>query len=195
MHRDVDKIVQAANSDAVRALILAPPTIYGTGRGPVNRRSQQLPGLARFTLEKGYAPIVGAGKTEWDNVHIADLGPLFVAAADATQNPVQASNPEIFGKRAYYFARGGVHVWADLSRGVAEAAYRKGYLPAPLTKPVKGSEISDVSWGNNSKGVPGRAEKYFGWKPTHPSIEELLGAAVDVEADSLELVPHEKPKA
>ncbi|KAM5365167.1 hypothetical protein ACJZ2D_011154 [Fusarium nematophilum] len=42
-HRDVDKIVlgeAAADPDAVKVAVVCPPTIYGTGRGPVNQRSQ-----------------------------------------------------------------------------------------------------------------------------------------------------------
>src|SRR4051794_28163561 len=37
-HRNVDKIVQSAISDAVKVAILCPPTIYGKGLGPVNTR-------------------------------------------------------------------------------------------------------------------------------------------------------------
>lgn len=45
IHRDVDKIVLAANANsggAVRTAIVGPPCISGAGRGPVNTRSIQL---------------------------------------------------------------------------------------------------------------------------------------------------------
>jgi hypothetical protein len=62
-HRDVDKLVLQSASDAVKTAIVCPPTIYGTGRGPVNKRSRQVYHLARITLELGKAPQLGRGLT------------------------------------------------------------------------------------------------------------------------------------
>ena len=62
-HRDVDKLVLQSASDAVKTAIVCPPTIYGTGRGPVNKRSRQVYNLARITLELGKAPQLGRGLT------------------------------------------------------------------------------------------------------------------------------------
>jgi hypothetical protein len=62
-HRDIDKIVLESASDSVKTAIVCPPTIYGPGRGPVNKRSRQVYHLARITLELGKAPQVGRGLT------------------------------------------------------------------------------------------------------------------------------------
>ena len=67
-HREIDKLVLSAGSASVKTAIVCPPTIYGPGRGPDNTRSRQVYGLAKMTLEKGQAPILGKGLTEWDNV-------------------------------------------------------------------------------------------------------------------------------
>ncbi|KAK2733303.1 hypothetical protein CKAH01_08437 [Colletotrichum kahawae] len=133
-HRNVDKIVLATNSPAVRTAIVSPPTIYGQGRGPVNQRSIQVPALAKATLEKGFAPIIAPGKTEWNNVHVHDLSAFFVTLADATQDASKNADPEVFGPRAYYFVESGSHVWSEVARWIAEEAYKQGFLPAPLTK-------------------------------------------------------------
>ncbi|KAK7223783.1 hypothetical protein V2G26_011786 [Clonostachys chloroleuca] len=127
-HRDVDKIVQSAISDAVKVAILCPPTIYGKGLGPVNTRSIQIPDMARIALQKGFVPVVGAGKTEWDHVHINDLGDLFNRLVDATQDPSLANNPEVFGLHGYFFAEGGSHRWADVAGWIAEEASRQGFV-------------------------------------------------------------------
>lgn len=52
-HRQVDKIVFEAHDPHVRTAIVSPPTIYGVGRGPSNRRGHQLYELARCTLKRG----------------------------------------------------------------------------------------------------------------------------------------------
>lgn len=40
-HRNVDKIILAANGSNVKTAIVCPPTIYGPGRGPGNTYSDQ----------------------------------------------------------------------------------------------------------------------------------------------------------
>lgn len=164
LHRDVDKIVQAASSDAVKILIVAPPTIHGSGTGPGNKRSIQVPNLTNTTLKFGYAPIIDAGKTEWDHVHIDDLSDLFDKFVEATQDTPKRDDPEIWGKNGYFFARAGQHLWADVAEWIAEEANRQGYLPEPKTKSVplevtKTGLVSAESWGANSKGEVERARK------------------------------------
>lgn len=41
-HRDIDKLVLEAGSDVVKTAIICPPTIYGAGRGPGNKKSRQV---------------------------------------------------------------------------------------------------------------------------------------------------------
>jgi hypothetical protein len=106
-HRNVDKIVQAANSSVVKTAIVTPPTIYATGRGPVNTVSQQVPDVARFVLKQGYGPSIETGKTEWDNVHIWDLSKIFVSLVEAALDPEKSKQPELFGPKAYFFAENG----------------------------------------------------------------------------------------
>ncbi|KAF4510259.1 hypothetical protein G6O67_002162 [Ophiocordyceps sinensis] len=118
-HRRVDKVVLAANSDAVRTAIVCPSTIYGPGEGAVNTRSGQVPDLVKVTLIMGFAPIIGEGMTEWGHVHIRDLGDLFVKLVEASQDASRQENPDVFGPRAYFFAENGTHLWADVARWIA----------------------------------------------------------------------------
>ncbi|KAI1459462.1 NAD(P)-binding protein [Annulohypoxylon moriforme] len=180
IHRNVDKIVLGANSASVKTLIVGPPTIYGQGRGPLNTRSIQVPGLIEYTLQHGYAPIQAPGLTEWDNVHIHDLGDFFVLAVDAALDPSKNSNPEIFGPKAYFFLENGVHRWADVSRAIAVEAARQKLIPEPIAK-----EIDFPNFGTNSKSVAARARKYLGWTPKSPSLPDTLPAAVTFEAKKL----------
>jgi hypothetical protein len=197
IHRGVDKIVQAANSDSVKTLIIAPPTIHGTGTGPVNTRSVQVPNLALATFQLGYAPIVGAGKTEWDNVHIDDLADLFLRFVDATQDPSKRANPEIFGLNGYFLARQGTHKWSDVAAWIAEEASRRGYLPGAVTKSVPFETVVATellaagSWGTNSKGESERAKKYLGWEPKAAALKETIVELVEVEARALGLSKNE----
>lgn len=194
-HKDVDNIVQAAVSDAVRIAIICPPLIYGKGSGPVNQRSIQLPNLTDITLKEGFAPYIGAGKTEWDNVHIDDLGDLYVKLVDATQDPSKNSNPEIFGRHGYFFASNGTHLFSKLAEKIAEEVKKQGYKAEVPTKSVSLEEVPQLkgfapvtySFGRNSKGVPQRAKKYLGWEPKGVPVEDTIPELVQNQAKALGL--------
>ncbi|CAG2010430.1 unnamed protein product [Fusarium graminearum] len=196
-HRDVDKIVleeAAKNPDAVKVAIVCPPTIYGTGRGPINQRSRQIPGLAETTLEKGFGPIIGAGKTEWDNVHVHDLSTLFVLLSQRAASSDNENEQEIWGPKGYFFAENGTHKWSAISTLLAKEAKKQGLIDSDETKVLDVDEAQEklgfqaLSWGLNSRGDAKRARKYLGWKPESPSLEEWLPEAIQVEARRLKKI-------
>jgi len=190
-HRDVDKIVLTTNHLTlhIKTAILAPPTIYGTGRGPLNTTSQQLPSLTRFILTRQFAPRVGpTGLTEWDNIHITDVSSLFLCLVNAALNPIQGHDEDIFGLKAYYFCENGrAHVWSDVAVEIAHESVRQGYLKEVVTKTVGIEEVPDKSWGTNSKSVAERARRYLDWSPQGRSLEEEIPGIVETEAKKLGL--------
>lgn len=192
-HRDVDKIIlEAATANpAVKPAIVGPPTIYGPGRGPVNQRSVQVYELARYGLSKGYVPYVNTGKTEWDNVHVHDLGDLFVLLVDAALDPKKRVDPELFGPKTYFFAENGVHVWGEVSQWVADEAHRQGFLKEATVKQIDMEEVKAQSgnptWGLNSKSTATRPRKYLGWSPKGKSLKDEIPDVVAGEAKRLGL--------
>lgn len=200
-HREIDKIVLAASSDSVRTAIICPPTIYGAGRGPGNKRSRQVYHLAQITLKNGQAPQVGRGLTEWDNVHVTDLSDLFVLLVDAAVKNAPELDEQLWGKNGYFLAENGHHVWGDLSKLIGEDAFKKGYIKIKETKPMSSEEASKaagfeaLSWGMNSKGYAKRARKYLGWNPEGKSIEDEVPSIVDGEAELLGLKKGHAAKA
>lgn len=181
IHRDVDKLVIAANeAPGVKTMIVSPPTIYGQGRGPGNQRSIQVPGVVDFTLKNNFAPIQAPGLTEWDHVHIRDLGDFFVLAVDAALDPAKSQNPEIFGPNAYFFVESGTHKWSDVSKWVATEAAKQGLIPEAIAK-----EIDIPKMGTNSKSVAARARKYLGWEAKHPKLKDTIPEVVASEAKRL----------
>jgi hypothetical protein len=186
-HRHVDKIVLAAQSDGIKEVIVCPPTIYGLGRGPANKRSRQVYNLVRITLEDGQPPQLGKGLTEWDNVHIHDLSDLFVLLVKAAVSGNQA-DPEIWGPKGYLLAENGHHVWGEVSKQVGEEAFKQGYIknkvPASMD-PAAAKEkagFEALSWGLNSKGYAKRAKKFLGWKTKGKSLEDEIPYIIESEA-------------
>lgn len=176
---------------------MAPPTIYGTGSGPANKHSIQVSNLARTTLQFGFAPIVGDGKTEWDNTHTDDLANLSQKFVEATQDPSKSDNTEIWGKHGYFFARADHHRWANVAEWITEEVNRQGYFTEPKTKSVplevtKTGLVSAESWGANTKGEAERARRYLDWEPRGPSLKSTIAEAVAEEAKSLGLKAENK---
>ena len=201
-HRNVDKIVLAAGAESeghVKTAVVCPPTIYGTGRGPGNQRSHQVPELARCTLEQGHGIQVNAGKTYWSNVHVHDLSDLYLKLAEnaaAGGSLAEWPNkPAIWGPEGYYFSENGEHVWGDVSQMVAKEAKKHGWVKTDEVKSVSADEASKLTpfghalWGANSRSRAKRAREVLGWKPSGVPLKDTIKDTVEWEAKSLELKP------
>ncbi len=71
--------VIAAATEGIRTLVVCPSLIYGEGHG-VHRDSIQIPWLVDLARKHGAGRHVGAGRNIWSNVHIDDLGDLYLLA-------------------------------------------------------------------------------------------------------------------
>ncbi|KAK3109429.1 hypothetical protein LTR53_017331 [Teratosphaeriaceae sp. CCFEE 6253] len=113
-HRHVDKLVLGAAKqfgEHVKTAVVAPPCIYGQGRGPGNRTSHQIPALCRATLQRGKGVQVGAGKTLWGSVHVHDLSRLYLRlveeAAAGGSTAEWGGKPALWGPEGYFFCESG----------------------------------------------------------------------------------------
>lgn len=88
--RIIDNLILDQTSSKVKAALVPGPLIYGKGRGPGNTRTIQGPAIADYTIQNGESFQIGQGENVWSNIHIADLGKLFVlllnAAIDGTEH-------------------------------------------------------------------------------------------------------------
>lgn len=181
-HRNVDKIVletSAQHGNAVKTAIVCPPTIYGSGRGPVSGRGRQVYEMSKLILQKGYAPVVGRGKARWNNVHVHDLSDVFTLLVEAAAE--KNFSDEIWGEKGYFLTENGEHIWTDLAKQVAAKAADLGFIGKdPKEQPLSKQEALDVagfeavSWGLNSRAKAERARKVLGWKPSRPSLESEI---------------------
>jgi hypothetical protein len=209
-HRKTDKMVLstgADHGDRAKTAIVAPPTIYGIGRGPDNKRSHQLPELARLTLEKGHGIQVGSGKALWSNVHVHDLSALYLKlvenAAAGGSLAEWPDKPSLWGGEAYYFSENNVdHQWGQIGHLVAVEAKKQGLVDTETVESVTAEEAMEltiyghVTLGGNSRSRAKRARELLGWNPSAPSIEEEVQATVEFEARKLGMRPgHSKVAA
>jgi len=193
-HRNVDKIFIAGgleNTPKIKTAVVAPPIIYGKGRGPDNQRSMQLPDLAMWTLKNKHGFQVGAGKAYWNSIHIADLSKLYLKLVEAA---VAGGGKASWNEEGYYFVGQTEIQWGDISKLVASAALKQGYIHSDEVVsllPVEAEKLhpwGPLLWGANSRCRAIRANKLLGWSPTERTIQNEVPDAVHSEAVALGLV-------
>ncbi|PLB53292.1 NAD(P)-binding protein [Aspergillus steynii IBT 23096] len=187
--RVVDHILRDLNFSQpnIRTATVYGPLIYGQGRGPVNKRSIQLPDLAKATLNYGHGVHVGRGLNAWSNIHITDLTRLIVALVLEASRP---SNPQLWNANGVFFAESGRMSFGDISKRISVFAHSKGLIRSPESVDID-AETADsltphgsVLWGTNVQYQAIRARELLGWCPQGPSLEEEIPRATLVEATS-----------
>ena len=108
-HRDVDNaVISGGKARNVKTAIVSPPMIYGVGKGPLKKRSIQLPALIAGILSRGKGFTVGEGENVWDLVHVDDLGAAYILLVEEAlkENGGRAT----WGPEGYYFVETGEFV-------------------------------------------------------------------------------------
>ncbi|KAL7943990.1 hypothetical protein V8C42DRAFT_94298 [Trichoderma barbatum] len=182
---DVD-VVKAGEEFSVPTYILMSPTIYGTGTGPFNKRSVQIPFLSRRAVKKGYAEYIGEGAQVWDHVHIDDVTSVYELLFEKLF--AQADVP--FGRKGIYFGGSGRHTWKEVAEGIARAGFAAGVLEAEprsiqledLTKDTPGAVAQYQELGLASRSVTNAelTREVLGWKPVVGEEEWEKGFADEI---------------
>lgn len=139
-------------------------------------------------LQKG--PIIGAGQSIWNNVHVHDLSDVYALLVDAAI--AGRTDDGLWGAKAYYLTENGEHCWGELAKSTAEAAAKLGYIPEAKAEPIdlesakKYAGFESLSWGMNSRGRSLRAPKLLGWKPYRPGLLDELPEIVESEYQRLQ---------
>lgn len=143
-----------------------------------------------MTLRLKKGPIIGAGQSIWNNVHVHDLSDVYVQLVDAA---LAGRNDEgLWGAEAYYLTENGEHYWGELAKATAHAAAKLGYIPEDKAEEIdlesgkKYAGFESLSWGLNSRGEARRARKLLGWNPSRPSIVDELPAILRGEWQRLQ---------
>jgi nucleoside-diphosphate-sugar epimerase len=145
--------------------------------------------MAKLILEKQYIPIIGQGKSRWNNVHVADLSDVFLLLVEKAV--AGDTSEELWGPKGYIFTENGEHIWSDLARHIGKEAEKLGLAKdlkddsLDKDEALKQAGFEAVSWGLNSRGKAERARKFLGWKPSRPSLEDQAATILEEEHERL----------
>lgn len=159
----IDDIRRAA-ANGVRSAVIAPPMIYGRGRG-ANPHSVQVPKLIAVAREHGVALHVGPGANAWSNVHVEDLADLYVRAVERAP------------AGAFYYAENGENTLAEVCAAIGRML---GFTEPPRalsldeSHAVFGEMPTALSYGANSRVRAKRAREELGWAPSRPALTDEI---------------------
>ncbi len=160
----VNHVVLAAARNGVRAAVLSPSLIYGTGRG-AHRDSIQVPRLIALARKSGVARHVGRGENLWSNVHIDDLVDLYLRVLERA--PAGAS----------YYAENGEasmrKVCETISRALGYAGRTQGMSKEEAIAEF-GEGPAAYTYGSNSRVRATRARRELGWAPRRDALLDSI---------------------
>ncbi len=157
--RDIDLRVLAAADEGLRAVVICPSNIYGTGTG-LKAGSFQIPFLVEYAKANGVVRIVGDGVNRWSNAHIDDVAELYLLALDKAP------------AGAFYFIENGEASFAE----IGDAIGRRMSLGSAQSWTVEeatahwGEPHAHYTFGANSRVRAKRARDELGWAPQHSSV-------------------------
>ncbi|KIJ63848.1 hypothetical protein HYDPIDRAFT_133756 [Hydnomerulius pinastri MD-312] len=188
LHRNVDLMVIAADKEGyARTYIVLPSTIYGFATGKLvdlgiqNPRSIQIPKLVQVSLSRGRGGMVGKGVNKWPNVHIDDIGDLYIVVYDAILEGKAGH-----GREGLYFGENGEHVLKDISIKIAEALNDLGESSSREPTSFDQSDYDKpenkflIYLGTNSRCKSNRARS-LGWKPKYTTEDMLQSIKGEVQ--------------
>ncbi|KAL4862138.1 hypothetical protein BDV12DRAFT_190618 [Aspergillus spectabilis] len=188
-HRNVDKFVLASGSSTLKTAIICPSTIYGTGRGAISQRTDQMPGFAKLILQRRKGLQFADGKTFWNAVHVYDLSRLYVSFIHDALSP--SGGKVTWNAEGYYLVESGIYFWGDVAREISREAYKLGLLPSEEVASVgvedrhvlAGAGRPVVNYSVRASAI--RARKLLGWEAVEGSLAEEVPKIVRAEARAL----------
>lgn len=151
-HRSIDQEVDRARLQGqIAGSIICPALVWGQGRGPVSKVSQQVPEMVRKAIVNGQPVFVGDGTNVWTAVNVNEMIEFVMALLKYQLSDSYAPKNEQWD--TFYFA---VHDELITFKDLA-AAVGKGLAELDGGKLLKvSSEPKSVpvpSWDKSQKGV------------------------------------------
>jgi nucleoside-diphosphate-sugar epimerase len=160
----IDRFVREAGiSKGIRALVICPTMVYGTGRG-LQPESDQIPKLTHYSRERGTGLYIGKGLNRWSNVYIDDLVSLYLLALEKAP------------AASFFFAENGENTLKQVAESVSRALGFGGKTESWKAEDALRAEgdWARFALGSNSRVRAVNARRLLGWTPKGPSLAEAV---------------------
>jgi nucleoside-diphosphate-sugar epimerase len=160
----IDRFVRAAGiALGVRAIVLCPTMIYGTGRG-LQKDSDQIPKLMGRSSACRIGVHIGKGLNRWSNVYIDDMIDLYLLALEKAPSG------------SFFFAENGEESLRDIAVSISNALGFGGKTESWKADDAI-AEYGDwarFALASNSRVRANNARSLLGWSPKGPSLLKVI---------------------
>lgn len=187
LHKNVDDIVlNAGRRGKIDAIIMAPPTIWGTGQGEFNTHSLQVPGYIKASLELGEGVVLEDGINTWSIIHVADLSRGYLTLLDAAVNGKLTSDPE--GR--YFYCEKGEYEQIQVAKTVTKDLFERGKVKNPEPRKVSQADLQTfadlprnlMNWTGGNSRARAVLLRNLGWEAERGGNKEFVESIkADVE--------------
>lgn len=156
----LDNLVRDAAKEGVRTSVISPTMVYGRGLG-IKSNSIQIPRMIVAARTHCGGKYVGQGSNIWSNVHIDDLGELYLKVLDAAP------------AGAFYYAENGENSMIEISQAISRMLGFGGQTTSmTIAEAVAefGEVMANYSFGSNVRVRAVRAHRELGWSGKGPAL-------------------------
>lgn len=164
-------------------MVIAPPTIWGTGQGVFNTHSLQVPGLVKGCIEAKSGLLLEDGVNTWSIIHVVDLSAGYLTILKAALDDKLPTDPA--GR--YFFAEKGEYEQRQVAETVTKLLYERGKVESPTPKRLTVGEAQQgggrrrnalhmTGWNSRSRAVLLRR---LGWEAKMGGNKEFLESIKD----------------
>jgi len=176
-HKNVDEIVfEAGKRGDIVAVIVAPPTIWGTGEGLFNVHSIQVPYYIQGCIDVGEGLVLGMGLNTWSLIHVKDMAAGYLTILKAVLDGNIPSNP----LDRYYFCENEEYEQRQVAEEVTRLLYEQGKVKDPKPKSLVWKDIAPGDSGNPIGMTGGNSRsravllRKLGWSPKKGGNREFI---------------------
>jgi nucleoside-diphosphate-sugar epimerase len=173
-------VLSEGKKHGVRTAVVVPPTVYGTGEGPLKNSSMAIPWLVDAVKKRGKAFTVGEGRNVVSAIHVRDLSAAFLLLVEQA---LEGGGEADWGDKGWYYVESGSYVFAELVERVVEEMWKKGLVEREGVDEIGIEEAkglhpwADLLWGMNMR-IRGERISGLGWRAKEgdvfSSFRELL---------------------
>jgi nucleoside-diphosphate-sugar epimerase len=159
----IDRYVREAGVyKGIRAIVICPTMVYGTGHG-VHQESDQVPKLTQRSKEREAGLYIGKGINRWSNVYIDDLVDLYILVLEKAP------------AASFFFAENGELSLKEVAESVS---WSLGYGGLTKTWDAEDAIARYGDWARFALASNGRVRavnaRRLGWSPKGPSLRETV---------------------
>ena len=176
-------MLEAGRRGKIDAVIIAPPTIWGTGQGVFNTHSIQVPALVKGCIEAKSGLLLEDGVNTWSIIHVADLSAAYLTILKAALEGELPTDPN--GR--YFFVEKEEYEQRQVAETVTKLLFDRGKVESPEPKRLTVEEVQQggggrrnaiLMTGGNSRSRAMLLRK-LGWEAKMGGNKEFLESLKD----------------